>query len=86
MNRDLSIVLDGNSEINKSILFTNGKTTIFLPAVDTAGSSKKDICTIPFSKDSIVAQNQNKSSITFSNFTLKHLCEHVDCNKPLFGK
>ena len=84
VHRDLCAVLDGSNEINKSVLFSNGKTTIFLPS--GANTATNNSAAVQSTSGVSIATGQNKSAVAFERFTLKHLCEHVDCNKPLFGK
>ena len=94
--RDLQLVLDGcnNNEPN-NFLFTNGKTALLLPSshliskpsVPSGDASKTSAVLVPSKYSGVTISSQGKNSISGIGLVkLMHLCEQVDCNKPLFGK
>jgi len=91
--RDLQLVLDGcnNNEPN-NLLFTNGKTALLLPSSHlvskpTGEASKTSVVLVPSKYSGVTISSQGKNSISGIGLVkLMHLCEQVDCNKPLFGK
>lgn len=91
ITRELSQVLDGRAEPS-DILFTNGKTTLLLPAAASSSSTTaKDNSNgqiIPNKYAGVTINTQGKKSLVplSALVSVQHLCEQVDCNKPLFGK
>lgn len=91
--RDLQLVLDGhNANEPNPLLFTNGKTALLLPsshltAVTAEGSQINNAVSSPVRYANVNIPPQAKNSVSaIGLMKMMHLCEQVDCNKPLFGK
>lgn len=88
-NRDLAVVFNGQTE-RSDMIFTNGKTTLLLPREekDSAATSSKcsAVAVTTTGKAAWIAQGGKVSVSVVGLMLVQHLCEQVDCNKPLFGK
>lgn len=88
-HRDLQLVLNGhNIHEPSNLLFTNGKTALLLPSSHlTANTSVDKPPVIPPKYANATISPQAKNSVSGIGLVkIMHLCEQVDCNKPLFGK
>lgn len=90
--RELSLVLDGRTEPS-DLVFTNGKTTLLLPPVSpisqpssNSGAGSVQLIRSRYAGVSINSHGKNSLVSLSALVSVQHLCEQVDCNKPLFGK
>jgi hypothetical protein len=86
VRRDLAVVLNGQTE-KSELVFTNGHTTLLLPRADPSAPPKAGPPTATSLTDAVRIPQGGRNSVSAVGLvSVQHLCEQVDCNKPLFGK